>query len=274
MDKQLRCHHCGSTQGVPTQCPTCGNQDLAPFGRGTQRIEETLQHLLPMARLLRIDADTTRNKGQAEAAFEAAHAGQADILIGTQMIAKGHDFKNVKLVVALNVDAALFSSQARAPERLFAQLMQVAGRAGRHGTAGHMLIQTRFPEHSLFKALQVHDYVKFAQTELELRRQSHMPPFAFLALLRADHKSIKSALEFLRWASEQAQPFLAHDSVVRVCDPVPLNVVKVAGVERAQLLIESSSRPALHRFLSQWLKVLWGAKGSVRWYLEIDPQEF
>ncbi len=272
-DRVLRCHHCGAQQDVPRHCPSCGNQDLSPFGRGTQRLEEALAQSIPGARLLRIDADTTRNKGEAEAAFEQVHTGQADILIGTQMVAKGHDFKRVSLVVALNVDAALFSSQARAPERLFAQLMQVSGRAGRHGLDGRVMIQTRYPHHPLFEALVRHDYPQFAAEELEARKQAHMPPFAFQALLRADHRQLTGALEFLQLAKQHAQALLPQYENVWVCDAVPLNVVKVAGVERAQLLVESASRLVLHRFLDAWLPLLWAEKGSTRWFLEVDPQD-
>ena len=269
----LRCHHCGAQQIVPKHCPTCGNQDLSSFGRGTQRVEETIQQLLPTARLLRIDADTTRNKGQAEEAFEKVHAGDADILVGTQMVAKGHDFKKVSLVIALNVDAALFSCQARAPERLFAQLMQVAGRAGRHGLDSEVMIQTRYPHHSLFESLVQHDYPGFARTELEARQTAHMPPFAFQALLRADHKQLQQAVDFLNKAKSLGEALLASTPGVWMCDAVPLTVVRVAGVERAQLLIESPSRGQLHQFLNAWLPLLYAEKGSVRWFLEVDPQD-
>ncbi|MFN7834756.1 MAG: primosomal protein N' [Burkholderiaceae bacterium] len=272
-DRRLQCHHCGAAEPVPRHCPACGNQDLTPFGRGTQRIEETLQAFLPTARLLRIDADSTRRKGSAQAAFDQAHAGGADILVGTQMVAKGHDFRNVALVVALNVDAALFSSQTRAPERLFAQLMQVAGRAGRHGQDGQVLVQTRYPHHPLFAALQHHDYPTFAADELTQRRDAHAPPYVYQALLRADHGSLAKAIDFLQRAKATGLTLRATDDDLWLCDPVPLTVVKVAGVERAQLLIESISRPRLHRFLTDWLAELWAMKGPVRWYLEVDPYD-
>jgi primosomal protein N' (replication factor Y) (superfamily II helicase) len=270
-ERALRCHHCGAGQAVPNRCPCCGNQDLTGFGRGTQRIEETLAGLLPAANILRIDADSTRNKGQMEALLQQAHSGQADVLVGTQMIAKGHDFANVSLVLALNVDASLFSHNYRAPERLFAQLMQVAGRAGRRAGEARMVVQTRYPQHPLFDALKAHDYEQFVVHELQARQDARMPPFSHQATLRADHKALANCLQFLATARELGERLIDPDQPVFMCDPVPLTVVRVGGIERAQMLIESESRPALHRFLSQWLSQLHEVPGSVRWFLEVDP---
>lgn len=270
-ERMLRCHHCGASQRVPTHCPTCGNQDLTGFGRGTQRIEETLAGLLPTANILRIDADTTRNKGQMEALLQQAHSGQADVLVGTQMIAKGHDFANVTLVLALNVDASLYSHAYRAPERLFAQLMQVAGRAGRRAGDARMVVQTRYPQHPLFDALKAHDYEQFASHEMQARKDARMPPFSHQATIRADHKKLANCLQFLGMARALGEPLIDPDNPVFMCDPVPLTVVRVGGIERAQMLIESESRPALHRFLTEWLALLHEQPGSVRWFLEVDP---
>jgi len=270
-ERMLRCHHCGAGQRVPTHCPTCGNQDLTGFGRGTQRIEETLAGLLPTANILRIDADSTRNKGQMEALLQQAHSGEADVLVGTQMIAKGHDFANVTLVLALNVDASLYSHAYRAPERLFAQLMQVAGRAGRRAGDARMVVQTRYPQHPLFDALKAHDYESFASHEMQARKDARMPPFSHQATIRADHKKLANCLQFLSIARELGEPLVDADNPVFMCDPVPLTVVRVGGIERAQMLIESESRPALHRFLTQWLAQLHELPGSVRWFLEVDP---
>lgn len=270
-ERMLRCHHCGAGQRVPTHCPTCGNQDLTGFGRGTQRIEETLAGLLPTANILRIDADSTRNKGQMEALLQQAHSGAADVLVGTQMIAKGHDFANVTLVLALNVDASLYSHAYRAPERLFAQLMQVAGRAGRRAGDARMVVQTRYPQHPLFDALKAHDYESFASHEMQARKDARMPPFSHQATIRADHKKLANCLQFLSAARELGEPLVDADNPVFMCDPVPLTVVRVGGIERAQMLIESESRPALHRFLTQWLAQLHELPGSVRWFLEVDP---
>lgn len=269
----LRCHHCGFTQRVLSACPSCGNQDLTGFGRGTQRVEETLSALLPEARVLRIDADSTRNKGQMEALLAQAHSGEADILVGTQMIAKGHDFSNVSLVVALNVDMSLFSHAYRAPERLFAQLMQVAGRAGRRAGSARMMVQTRYPQHALFAALQAHDYTVFAAQEMQARQEARMPPFAFQALIRADHKKLANCMAFLQQAKVFGEGLVELDSPVFLCDPVPLLVVRVGGVERAQMLVESESRPALQRFLNRWLASLQGFAGGVRWFVDVDPIE-
>ncbi|HEX4843623.1 MAG TPA: primosomal protein N' [Limnobacter sp.] len=270
-ERALRCHHCGAGQRVPTHCPCCGNQDLTGFGRGTQRIEETLAGLLPSANIVRIDADSTRNKGQMEEKLALAHTGQADVLVGTQMIAKGHDFANVTLVLALNVDASLYSHAYRAPERLFAQLMQVAGRAGRREGEATMMVQTRYPQHPMFAALQAQDYERFASHEMKARREARMPPFSYQATLRADHKNLGNCVQFLGLARELAQALLNADEPVFFCDPVPLTVVRVGGVERAQMLIESESRVALHRLLDAWLPMLYEVPGSVRWFLEVDP---
>lgn len=272
-DMSLRCHHCGAGQRVPSACPCCGNQDLTGFGRGTQRVEEVLEGLFPGARVLRLDADSTRNKGQMEALLDQAHAGEVDILIGTQMISKGHDFANIGLVVALNVDSSLYSHAYRAPERLFAQLMQVAGRAGRRAGSARMMVQTRYPQHPLFSALMAHDYVRFAESEMQGRREARMPPFSYQATLRADHRHLGNCIEFLREAKVFGEALCSEGGQVFLCDPVPLSVVRVGGVERAQMLVESESRPALHAFLNAWMDWLTAQKGSVKWFLEVDPVE-
>lgn len=227
--------------------------------------------MLPTARILRIDSDSTRNKGQLEELLETVHSGGADLLIGTQMITKGHDFANINLVVALNTDSALVSHAYKAPERLFSQLMQVAGRAGRRVGNARMLVQTRYPEHPLLKAFIKQDYEKFASFELESRKQARMPPFSYQALLRADHKNFANCIEFLAWAKEQAAG-LNYEGI-QLCDPVPLAVVRVADTERAQMLIESNNRRQLHHFLDKWLDLLNQIKTPVRWFLEVDPSE-
>lgn len=270
-DHRLRCHHCGWEQRIPHRCPTCGNIDLQPLGRGTQRMEEGLQKIFPMARICRIDADSTRLKGSAEIAFDTVHRGEVDILIGTQMVAKGHDFKNLSLVAALNPDSALFSQDYRASERLFAQLMQVAGRAGRaaqkeDGNPSEVLIQTRYPDHPLYYALMAHDYDRFANNLLEERQQADMPPFMYQALLRADAKELKLALAFLLEAAH-----CLHWPGITINDPIPMTMTRVANRERAQLLIESASRPVLQSFLKEWLIRLRAMKTRVKWSIEIDP---
>ncbi len=271
-ERRLRCHHCSQEQRVPVACPTCGNVDLQPLGRGTQRVEEHLQTLFPEARVLRIDADSTRRKGSAQAAFDAVHRGDVDILLGTQMVAKGHDFQRLTLVGVINPDTALFSQDYRAGERLFAQLMQVAGRAGRAaGTdastpASEVLLQTRYPQHPLYRAVLAHDYVGFAHSTLGERRAAGLPPFAYQALLRAEARTLQDALDFL----QQARALGEAPGVV-LNDPVPMTITRVAGVERAQLLVESTSRPQLQAFLRPWMHALRQMKSRLRWSLEVDP---
>jgi primosomal protein N' (replication factor Y) len=270
-EHRLRCHHCSMELCIPKSCPTCGNVDLQPLGRGTQRIEENLHRLFPNARILRIDADSTRRKGSAQAAFDSVHRGEVDILIGTQMVAKGHDFKNLTLVGILNPDTALFSHDYRASERLFAQLMQVAGRAGRAaqkqgGSASEVLVQTRYPQHPLYGAVIAHDYDRFATVLLEERRHAGLPPFVYQALLRAEAKQLQTALEFLQTASS----CIDHPGIT-INDPIPMTMTRVANVDRAQLLIESASRPALQAFLTAWVAALRDIKTRARWSLEVDP---
>lgn len=269
-EKRLRCHHCSLELRIPTCCPTCGNVDLHPLGRGTQRVEEHVQAVFPEARVLRIDADSTRRKGSAQQAFESVHRGEVDILLGTQMVAKGHDFQRLTLVGVINPDTALFSQDYRAGERLFAQLMQVAGRAGRAAMQGErtsdVLLQTRYPQHPLYRALLSHDYAGFAADTLQERRSAGLPPFIFQALLRAEAKTLAAALEFLQTASE----LLPHEGI-NINDPVPMTITRVAGVERAQLLIESESRSRLQAFLTPWMQALRALKTRLRWSLEVDP---
>ncbi|WP_426113857.1 primosomal protein N' [Massilia sp. PWRC2] len=270
-EHRLRCHHCSLELRIPRNCPTCGNVDIAPLGRGTQRVEEGLQLLFPAARILRIDADSTRRKGSAQEAFDSVHRGDVDILIGTQMVAKGHDFKKLTLVGILNPDTALFSQDYRASERLFAQLMQVAGRAGRAarlegGSPSEVLIQTRYASHPLYGAVVNHDYDRFADSLLSERRQAALPPYMYQALLRAEAPELATAIDFL----QQARDCLA-DPAITINDPIPMTMTRVHNVDRAQLLVESPSRPALQAFLKQWLALLREMKSRVKWSLEVDP---
>jgi primosomal protein N' (replication factor Y) len=267
-EKRLRCHHCSLELKIPSSCPTCGNVDLQPLGRGTQRIEEHLQVLFPEARVLRIDADSTRKKGSAQAAFETVHRGEVDILLGTQMVAKGHDFQRLTLVGVINPDTALFSHDYRAGERLFAQLMQVAGRAGRAArmSQSEVMVQTRYAQHPLYRALLAHDFPGFAAATLEERRSAGLPPFVFQAMLRAESTTLTKALEFL----QQARELLPHPGIV-INDPVPVAMTRVANVERAQLLLESPARGALQSFLKLWVQELRKQPARLRWTLEVDP---
>ncbi|WP_027793060.1 primosomal protein N' [Paraburkholderia acidipaludis] len=266
----LRCHHCGWESRIPRSCPECGNVDIAPMGRGTQRIEEALASAVPGARVLRIDADSTRRKGSAQALFSDVHAGDVDILVGTQMIAKGHDFQRVSLVGVLNADNALFSHDFRASERLFAQLMQVSGRAGRAGLPGEVLVQTRYPRHALYHALARHDYVGFANAQLAERRDAHLPPFVYQALLRAEGRTLEAALAFLAEAAGALSGIPGAERVT-IYDAVPMTIVKVMNVHRAQLLVESQSRAVLQATLRAWLPMLRSLRGVLRWNLEVDP---
>jgi primosomal protein N' (replication factor Y) len=271
-DRQMRCHHCGASAPIPRHCPSCGNADIHPFGRGTQRLETTLAALFPQARVLRIDRDSTRGKGSFARMLGEIQGGRADILVGTQILAKGHDFPNLTLVAVLNADSALYSADYRAPERLFAQLVQVAGRAGRAGLPGVVLIQTRYPRHPLYLALAQHDYPGYARSLLAEREQAGFPPYVFEAVLRADAEELRAALEFLRAAAAQAGPPAPG---ITLYDPVPMSVTRLAERERAQLLVQSASRKALQAYLAAWSAKLYALpQRAVRWHLDVDPIEF
>jgi len=294
-DRSLRCHHCGFAVRVPHHCPSCGSPDIHPMGRGTEQLEEQLGALLrnvqrpdgEPARIARIDADTTRAKGALEAQLAQVHAGEVDVLVGTQMIAKGHDFRRITLVAAVQPDGALFSSDFRAPERLFALLMQAAGRAGRdaaymaaQGQPCEMWVQSFHPQHAVYEALRKHDYEAFAAQQLKEREEAAMPPFSYQALVRADARTQEVAQGFLTAATAAAHaaqlPGLPDGTVI-LFPPVPLTIQRVANVERAQMLMESSSRAALQRFLAAWQPVLQATrsqpdqKGLIRWLVDVDP---
>ncbi len=273
-ERRLRCHHCGFENRVPKACPTCGNQDIHPFGRGTQRVEVWLQEQFPEARILRVDRDSVKSRKQWEAMLERIHGGEADILVGTQMLAKGHDFPKLTLVGVLGADSALFAADWRAPERLFAQLMQVAGRAGRAELKGEVLIQTECPDHPLYAALVAHDYPGFAAALLKEREQAGFPPYAFQAMLRAEAPEMADAIAFLTTAC--ALPVVQAHPNVALYDPVPMKLSRLASLERGQLLAESPSRPALQAFLPRWREAIEGIKAPsrLRWHLEVDPLEF
>ena len=272
-DQRLRCHHCGLENAIPRACPDCGNLDIHPFGRGTQRLEATLKARFPTARVLRVDRDTANTPKKWQALLTAIHTGAVDILIGTQMLAKGHDFPKLTLVGAVGADAALFAADFRAPERLFAQLMQVGGRSGRADLAGEVLIQTEYPDHALYRALADHDFHRFATAQLAEREQAGFPPFAFQALLRAEAPSIEQSLAFLASARANAER-LANEAVT-LYDPVPMRLSRLMNLDRAQLLVESVSRPALQNFLSAWMEKLYALKAprNLRWHVDVDPIE-
>ncbi len=276
-ERTLRCHHCGFTERVPRACPDCGNLDIAPMGRGTEKLEEQLAELLPGARIARLDADTARGKGQLESRLAEVHAGDVDVLVGTQMVTKGHDFRRITLVVAVNPDSALFASDFRAPERLFALLMQAAGRAGRVAAdAGRseMWVQTWHPRHPLYQALKTHDFAAFAGSQLAERQAAGLPPYSHLALLRAEARDADVALGWLKAAAELAAGLPGAEGVT-LYPPVPPSVSKVAGIERLQMLVEAPSRAHLQRMLADWLPALQGLrahhKGLARWAIDVDP---
>jgi primosomal protein N' (replication factor Y) len=276
-DGRLRCHHCGFEARVPRACPDCGNVDLLPFGRGTQRLETMLVERFPEARVLRIDRDSASTPKKWQALLATIHAGEADILVGTQMLAKGHDFPLLTLVGAVGADAALFAADFRAPERLFAQLMQVGGRSGRADLPGEVLIQTEYPDHPLYRALIDHDYARFAQNQLDERRIAGFPPFSFQAMLRAEARTMEQALDFLA-AARKAAAMLPNSLAegVTLYDPVPMRLQRLMTLERGQLLVESLSRPALQAFLAAWMERLYALKtpAGLRWHLDVDPLEF
>jgi primosomal protein N' (replication factor Y) len=276
-EPSLRCHHCGLADPVPRACPECGNLDIAAIGRGTERLEEQLGALLPGARIARLDADAVRGAGKLERRLAEVHAGEVDVLVGTQMLTKGHDFRRVTLVVAVNPDGALFAADFRAPERLFALLMQAAGRAGRDAAAGprgEMWVQTWHPTHPLYRALQRHDVDAFAAAQLAERRAAGLPPFSHLALLRAEARDAAVGQAFLRAAAEAAAALPDADAVT-IYPPVPPVLNRVAGLERLQMLAESASRTRLQRFLAQWVPLLHALrrehKSLARWAIDVDP---
>jgi primosomal protein N' (replication factor Y) len=277
VDRTLRCHHCSLTQPVPRACPDCGNLDIAPMGRGTERLEEQLAQALPGARIARIDADSTKLKGSLEAQLSAVHDGNVDVLVGTQMVAKGHDFRRITLVAAVDPDSALFSSDFRAPERVFSLLMQAAGRAGRDAAqsgASEMWVQTWHPQHALYQALRTHDYAAFAAQQLKEREMAGLPPFTHLALLRAEARTAQAARDFLQAAADLANQFEGADQLL-IYPPVPTSIARVANVERMQMLMEGPSRGVLQRVLSAWVASLPSLrsehKGVLRWALDVDP---
>lgn len=274
-DAKVRCHHCGHQRSIPRACPECGNLDLLPRGFGTQRLEEHLHQILPEARLLRIDRDSTRRRDAWLDMLAQIRRGDAEVLIGTQMLTKGHDFPEVTLVGVLGADNAFFSADFRASERLFAQLLQVAGRAGRAGKAGEVLIQTAFAGHPLLRALLAHDYAAGAQLLLEERRSAALPPYSHLALLHAEGPRRDGVDGFLERAHALARELAAKlGGEIEVYTPVPSALARRAGIERGQLLIQGVSRRALNAFLERWHGPLREESTRVRWFLDVDPIDF
>ena len=270
--RQLRCHHCDHREPIPFKCPDCGNQDLTAVGHGTQRVEETLRAFLPKAAVVRVDRDSTAHKNDWADLYRRIADNKIDILVGTQMLAKGHDFARLNLVIVLNADGSLYSADFRAPERLFAELMQVSGRAGRADKPGKVLIQTQLPEHPVFAAVKAQDYAVFAENELNERQMFAMPPFGFQTAIRADAPRVADAMEFLNAAKETIAPLLPAS--VSQFGAAPMLMVRLAERERAQIFLESTSRQDLHRAVSLWVQVLQQNRdGKIRWSVDVDAQE-
>ena len=275
----LCCHHCGLVKPIPRACPKCGDSDLLPLGRGTQKLEEQLQEIAPQAKILRVDADTARTGKQSEALFTQIHQGDADIIVGTQMLSKGHDYQNIGLVCVLDADARLYSNDYRAPELLFAQLIQVAGRAGRSGgERAKMLIETRYPNDAVYQHLMSYDVAGFMQHLAKERHDAGLPPFTYHALIHAESKQMSSAIEFLSSAKEFLKKNAPTKKEVTCFDPVPKSLSRVGGKERAQLLIEAVNRAQLQAQLNALDAYMRGQsngrlskRGAVRWSIERDP---
>ncbi len=271
--QRLKCHHCGHEQRIPIQCPSCGNPDLSPIGQATQRLQQTLSTLFPDAKIARVDRDSVRNKDALTNLLTQVQNKEVDILVGTQMLAKGHDFPHLTLVGVIDTDSALFSPDFRASERLFSQLMQVSGRAGRGEIAGEVLIQTEFPQHDLFTALRHQDYEAYANTLMDERKVMDFPPTSYFALLKAEANDYKLVHQFLDIAAKLARPVPQE---LMIYDPVRPQMERLKNMERGQLLLQADNRQVLHRFLKIWMPQLREQKiaTKIRWALDIDPIEF
>lgn len=266
---RLTCHHCGWSIPLPTYCPKCGAAELLPVGRGTQRIEEEIENTWPEAKVIRLDQDSTRRRGSAEAGLKKVHDGEVDIVLGTQMLAKGHDFQRIALVVILNTDAQLLSPDLRAKERLFSLLLQVSGRAGRGDIGGRVVLQTKYPDDPFFEHLMRADYEAFSRSEMEDRKSCAMPPFSAQALMVAEGRDITEVLGFLGRAKNYLQGRCTPG--VRIYDPVPQSIVRIQDVDRAQLLIEADSKRELQYFLASVHPDLLRVKTKFSWYIDVDP---
>jgi len=271
---RLRCHHCGSEQPVPPNCPECGSTALRPLGQGTERIEQTVAKLFPQFGIVRIDRDSTRRKGSMQAILDSIHNREKHILIGTQMLAKGHHFPDVTLVAILDADQGLFGADFRTSENMAQLIVQVAGRAGRAEKPGHVLVQTNHPEHPLLRTLLTKDYAAFAEQALQERQQTELPPFTSLAILRAEASDRDLPMRFLSSAYQAAQAFNTSRKV-ELLGPLPAPMERRAGRYRAQLLLQANSRAPLQNLLRQCLKQFDKLPDArqVRWSIDIDPAD-
>ena len=271
-ERRLHCHHCGTEQDIPELCPSCG-EAAKPVGQGTERIEEALAKLFPDVPLERIDRDAVRRKGALEAALDRVTSGAVRLLVGTQMLTKGHHFPDVSLVVVLNADQGLFGTDFRASERLAQTIVQVAGRAGRAERPGEVLIQTEYPEHPLLTQLIAGGYDAFAAAALEERKAARWPPFARIAVLRAEAARSDVPIEFLDRAREAAAALAGQE--VELLGPATAPMERRAGLFRAQLLLHAATHSPLQRLLARWLPVVEDLPQArkVRWSLDVDPLE-
>jgi len=269
----LRCHHCGSQRALDKRCGDCQSKELTTLGFGTEQIEDTLKKLFPCQRIVRIDRDTTQQKGAMNKLLNQIETGQGDILVGTQMIAKGHHLPNITLAAILNADQGLFATDFRALEHLAQLVVQVTGRAGRGDKAGHVLIQTHHPQHPLLQTLINEGYRAFSEQLTRERRAAELPPFSYMALLRAEAVDEAAPLQFLQCAKEQAESLTANQ--ISLLGPIPAPMAKRAGRFRAQLLIQANDRRSLHQLLYQWVRQLSSIKLSrkVRWSIDVDPMD-
>jgi len=271
---RLRCHHCGHELVLPRRCPACDSPQLTALGMGTERVEKVLAELFPGHATLRLDRDTTQRKGSLEGYLAQINQGQADIILGTQLLAKGHHFPNVTLVALIDVDSGLFSIDFHAQERLAQQIVQVAGRAGRAEKPGKVMLQTRKPGHPLLVTLINEGYRRFAEMALAERRQAGLPPYSYHALLRAEANDPQAVQSVLQQVARTAKT--CPESGVQVLGPIPAPMARRAGLYRYQLLIQSKQRTRLHDFLDELLGSLADIKlgKKVRWSLDVDPLDF
>jgi primosomal protein N' (replication factor Y) len=275
----LQCHHCGLIERVPEACPECGNQDIKPLGLGTQKIEEGIEKLFNNLRVLRIDTDATRKKGEAEELFQKVHRNEVDIIIGTQMLSKGHDFSNVETVIVIDIDKSLYSADFRATEKMYAQLVQVAGRGGRGEDSSNskIIIQTEFPENEIFSALKNEDINLFYKQLLQERSNAHLPPYVYQALILAESKSQEKNGEALLELKKYLEEVINPSESCLIYDPIPRGIQRVGGIERTQILIESTNRAKLQKSLEKGLdynEYLKTKNKSMRIIIERDPITF
>ena len=272
---EMRCHHCGSQQHIVHNCQGCGSVNIVTVGVGTEQLEAQLGQLFPEYKTIRIDRDSTRRKGSLESALESIRKGEYQILIGTQMLAKGHHFPDVTLVALLDVDASLYSSDFRASERLAQLFTQVAGRAGRASKPGEVILQTHHPEHGLLQALLHKDYNHFAQTALAERKQAMLPPYTFMTLFRAEANDTRLVEEFLRQVRHTLESHPLYDQYCMVLGPTPAPLAKRAGKSRWQLILQTQTRSLMQKLLMSAKPAInrLPAAKKVRWSLDIEPQD-